>query len=313
MPSSITLSINAAVSRWPLGLLRALAGLAVLACGCSTAPKLAPYPHESVLAVIAELKIFLRLDPYRAEPGRDLAGQNIYRVSLQRLNNLDELVGEEYDDVINFARAECYERLGRWSEAAKAFASAAANNTSLAEEAKIRQQWDEKIVEATGGGESARTLDSFLNHLDVVYGALAQLRESKPAAPYDSFIAVEMERTLERKASFLFENRFVLERGADRATEAAERLVKENAESRRKSDHLLLLGRFQETRARDYVQFNDPTGSDFDLKSWTTWIEQARAAYTKVAQADGDPAKPEGQARLRVLDAFAQRTIERAN
>lgn len=286
--------------------------LALGLASCKSAPP-APYPHQSVLAVVSELKIFLRLDPYSAEPGRDLEGHNIFRVSLARLENVESILGDEYADILAFARAECHERLGQWPEAAAAFAEAAGRQTLLTDEAKIREQWARKIADVTAEPETLDSLDAYLNHLDAVRLELAQLRDSKPAFPYDAFLALEMERALERKTVFVFANRFVIERGAETALELAQKLVEENAESRRVGEHLLLLGSIHESRARDYVQFNDPTRAEFDVATWVGWVEQARLAYTRAAQSDGDPAKPEGQARLRALDAFAQRTIDRAN
>src|SRR5262245_10186457 len=89
--------------------------------GCAMQPVPAPYPHESVLTVIGELKIFLNQDPYRDPPGRDLQGRNIFRVTLERLDNIKPLVGPEYSDVLDYARGECLERLREPRQAAENF------------------------------------------------------------------------------------------------------------------------------------------------------------------------------------------------
>lgn len=286
--------------------------LAALISACSSASRLAPYPHESVLSVIAELKIFLRSDPYTRPPGRDLDGQNIYRVSLARLNAIEPLAGEQYHDVLSYARGECYERLGQWDAARESFVKAGEAKTLLSDEAAVRAEWTRRIAQITGEPAEVRTLDAYLNHLDAMMSKLIELRQGKPAFPYESFLSAELERTLEKKAAILFANRLIIPKGVDLATEAAQKLVDDHAASWRAAEHRLLLGRFYEERAIDYALLFDPGGVSFDVGQWTKWVDEARAAYTKVAQTDGDPAKPEGQARLRALDAFSQRTLEAA-
>ncbi len=258
------------------------------------------------------MKIHLRQDPYRDPPGQDLNGRNIYRVTLTRIQSLEPLVGAEYADVLAFARAECLERLGQWKEAGEAFESAAKAGTSLSHEASDREQWDRRIGSALEGNSAPQTLDAVVAGLDDQIGALSKMSEDKPPAPYESLLKREKESVLSRKASFLFSNRQVLPRGAERALESAQKLADENGESCRRGENLLLLGKFNEDLARDYALSRDPARTGFDLNYWSRFIERARTAYLKVAQSDGDPSKPEGQARLRALDAFFQRTVQQA-
>lgn len=278
---------------------------------CKSAPLANPYPHESVLLVVAELKLFLRFDPYRNEPGRDLEGRNIFRVSLERLDALRTLVGPEYRDVLAFARAECLERLGRYAPAADAFAEAARSGQSLGPEAARREAWTRALAEVTTEPDIS-TLQDYLNYWDARIAGLEQLRTRNPVVPYDSLIEVEIERAMSSKAVLVFDNRFVLPRGAEQAIEAAQRLAGDHAESYLVGEHDLLLGHLFGTLAFDYAQMNDPSSAAFDIEIWKPWVDQARAAYSAVAGRDGDPAKPEGQARLRALDAFELRVLRRA-
>ena len=290
-------------------------GAAVL-LSCKRAKDRAPYPHESVLSILTELKNGMRADPYRDEPGRDLEGRNIHRVTLERLDNLNDLLSKskpgEYDDILAFARAECLERLGDWSGAAASFAKCAAAGTTLAGEANGRKEWSGKISEAVGLTTGTLTLEGHLNTLDLRRLNLRRLLDAAPPFPYASFLSANLEETLRRKALFLFSNRYVLPGGAQDAVKAAQTLLEENKPSFRRGENLLLLGEFLETLARDYERLNDPSQSKFDLESWSRWVDGARGAYREAAQADGDPAKPEAQSRLRALDAYAQRISERA-
>ena len=277
--------------------------------GCTRVSQKAPYPHESILTVIAELKIFLGQDPYRQAPGQDLNGRNIFRVSLERLDALQSLTdAARYGDVLAFARGECLERLGDWPQAQKAFAAAAQTSSSLARLAAQRAENAGKLAGLLGHHETNPTLDGYLNDLDVRERALREWLAAAPPWPYDAYLRQSLENLQEERARMLFMNRLVLDGAVAKALAAARKLVDEHPQSYRASDHWLFLGSFYETLARDWNGVNRPEGMTPRLdEGWSGWIEQARQAYRHVAQTDGDPAKLEGQARLRALDAYALR------
>lgn len=273
---------------------------------CRSPVMLAPEPHESVLSIIGELKTHLALgDPYRDEPGMDPEGQNIYRLTLTRLAQLEGLVGDEYADIIAFARAESLERLGEYEAASEAFEAAAGAGTSLSTLAGARAQWARRLAELTATPEGILRLEDYRLHFDTARAELIELLRGDPPAPYGALARVEMERLLERKTLMFSASR--LGAGAARlAEESARLLVEDNAESARLGRHLILLGGTFETRARDYATLAPPSGAQFRLSEWAAWVGQAREAYAAAARRDGDPAKPEAQARLRALDAWAQ-------
>jgi hypothetical protein len=131
------------------------------------------------------------------------------------------------------------------------------------------------------------------------------------AAPpwhYDAYARAALENVQEERVRLLFINRMVVDGAIARAVDAARKLAAEHPQSWRATDHELLLGSLYETLARDWTSQVRPDGQRPRLEEgWTGWVEQARAAYRRVAQTDGDPAKLEGQARLRALDAYALR------
>lgn len=289
-----------------------LVALVLPLAACSRADKTLPYPHESILSAVGELKIWLRSDPYREEPGRDLEGQNIFRATLARLGSIEGLTGPEYDDILAFARAECYERLGDWTQAAQQFESVAKAGTSLSEEAGIRLIWNKRFIQAAKAPPALENLADYLDYLDGRMVQFEQLRQSGPMFPYDSYIMIELEKALEEKAAFLFMNRVVVQDGSKRAFEAAEVLVKQHSASRRIGEHQLMLGGFSEALARDYIRMTPPDRSGSDLEKFIAMIDPAREIYSRVAERDGDPAKPEAQARLRSIEALTARTLQLA-
>ncbi len=286
-----------------------LAALPFFIAACASAPPRAPYPHESILTVIAELKIQLNKDPYRFAPGTDLEGGNIYRVTLARLKSLETMAGPEYADVLAYAEGECSERLGSWTLARDAFRSAAARETSLAADATRRANIDEKFAAATDRAQFGHTLQGYLNDLTVMQRRLEDLAATKPGYPYDSFLKLERQRGLEEAVRLNFTNRMVLADGLQKVLqEAGKQLETEFADGWRHSENMLQLGAVYETLARDLASQHPPEGAEFDAQgAWATWIEQARQAYRQVAEKDGDPAKPEGIARVRALEAYTLR------
>lgn len=278
-----------------------------LLLACARSSDRVPYPHESVLTVVMELKMFLAQDPYLRPPGTDLEGRNIFKVSLARLDALGGLTGPEYKDVLAFARGQCQERLGQWEKAAASFDEATSAATRLGPAARERAAAARRVNELVNRAAFSATLEGYLNDLDVLQRRLADWIERKPPFPYESFARAERERAQEERLHLLIENRLVLKDGAARAASVAEAFIEQNAQSWRINLDRLLQGGLFETLARDWSAVNRPEGPDFNADMWTAWVERARAAYRKVAQADGDPAKPEGQARLRVLDAYAMR------
>jgi hypothetical protein len=297
--------------------LAACLGVAMTIAGCASAPPPTPYPHEQVLTVFAELKLYLDQDPYRLAPGRDLQGRNIFRVTLERLDGLGEATGPAGADVFQYARGLCLERLGDWSGAAQAFGRAAQAGTSLAGAAGDHAGAARRMADLVDRDRLSRaTPESYLNDLEVMDGRLMEWAGApNPVSPYAAYARMEAEREREERIAMLFDHRRQLSDGVARAMKLAESLVADFRDSRRVGEHWLLLGSLAEGLARDWARQyppEGPTGAYGDQGRWFQWVEQARTAYRKAAQADGDPAKPEGAARLRALDAWAGRVASLA-
>lgn len=280
--------------------------------GCRRAPSRVPYPHESLLSALAEARVAMRADPYADPPGTDLDGRNIYRLTLERIAGVQDALGSDYADILEFARAECHERLGHWAAAARAFEDCAAAGTALAEDAARRGAVASRLASICADPEGATTIDAYLAALEARTTSLEAFLSENPSAPYGAFARHELERVLSRHALLLFSNRYAIAGGAARALELTARLLKENAGSARVSEHRLLAADFHETLARDHARLNDPSGTDFDPEAWAGPVGEARRLYREVARTDGDPLKPEAQARLRALDAMAARVARAA-
>ena len=157
------------------------------------------------------------------------------------------------------------------------------------------------------------TLEGYLNDLQVLERRLTQWLDQSTAFPYDAFARSEREGARVEITRLLLVNRMVVTDGASRAVQSAQALVDQNPDSWRRGENLMLLGETYESIARDWTAAHPPDGLRFDAEGgWSDWVALARVAYQRAAQSDGDPAKPEAQARLRALDAYALRMSQRS-
>src|SRR5262249_52514584 len=96
-----------------------------IACACATSPEIDPKyrPSASALEIIAVLERHVPDDTYRFEPARDFTDRNVYRSSLLRLENLEQMHADalragHLDGAIAFAKARALERLRAYDLAA---------------------------------------------------------------------------------------------------------------------------------------------------------------------------------------------------
>ncbi len=274
------------------------------------------YPHETILAIIAELKIHLERDPYTQPHGMDLNGRNIFRVSLERLDAVQEVSDFHYLDIIMFARGECLERLGEWGNARVAFRTSESFGGSLADEAGKRAGAAARMfnIRSQLNRWGQVSLAGYLNELEAIELDLRMWIGEDPLWPTTSHVRRELELIQEERIRMLFINRMSggLDRPVEQAFELLERMADEHLQSHRLMEHWLRMGIYYETLCRDWSDANPPEGIHFhDNPSWFTWVESARSAYHRVARADGNPVKPEGRSRLRALDAYVMRISRR--
>jgi hypothetical protein len=104
----------------------------LLCAACASTPEVDPVyrPMENALEVISVLRAHIDDDTYRFEPARDFTGRNVYRSSLLRLENLEELHPNAFraghmDGAIAFAKARSLERLRAFDLAAENYRLAA--------------------------------------------------------------------------------------------------------------------------------------------------------------------------------------------
>src|SRR5262249_41173545 len=92
-------------------------------------------PYEGILEGLRDLTWHLRDDIYRFAPPKDPTGHELFRLSLQRLENWEKRYPGRLRDVTIFGRAEALEHLGEYAKAADLYAQVAKLPSPLADHA----------------------------------------------------------------------------------------------------------------------------------------------------------------------------------
>lgn len=285
---------------------------ALVAAPRSDAPAYAQ-PAENLLLILADIQRHVNDDVYRFPYPTDVTGQNIFRAALVRLANYEKLYPGRMSDVVALARAQAWERLCSFPEAAANYETAKKSEDKsiqkLAgegyERAKRFALAAESIVDQSG-------LRTFERDMKTRIELLTKLADEFKSTSYACLARVARERSQMQLAEFYVSMRFI----QPYSTKEAEAALKKNADSNRDSKlryaHHLRLADFYYERAREYTLKNDPAGANFSLKDFEGFTNPARSEYKIVEEADGFPEKLEARAKLLALESFVDRTLERA-
>jgi hypothetical protein len=288
----------------PTAASRTVAAVALLlagSSGCSTHQPNPRYrPTQSVLEAVAVLRRHVPDDTYRFEPARDFTGRNVYRASLLRLENLEQIHAESLraghmDDVIAFAKGRSLERLRAYDLAATSYRSAAERDGPLRQDALASAAVCDALDEAAGlSGEQRAAL-------------LNALQEDQADSHYAAVIREELELGQLEDAQRLVAARRLEPDGGVRALSALQRLVIDHRESKNQNRHLLRLADLYEELAREYVAANPPAGLRFDPPAFEELVDAAARLYEAVANQDGATERLEASQRLESFIAFTLR------
>lgn len=267
-------------------------------------------PYEDLVEVVAVLAWHLDDDVYRFPAAKDPTGIAIYGLTLTRLDSWQKRYPGKQTDVITFARAQVFERLGEFGKARDAYAAVAKMDSPLAEPARTNETRVIPFAEAAAMPETGEDLNARLAALRAKLDAWGKLVERHAGTPYQALALVEEERLERTTARLVVENRQMLETGDATAERALRFLIEKHAESKNLPAYVLRLGDLYADIARDYVEEHDrPLG--FEQDEFTKRADRALETYRKVATWDGAREKPEGQARFTALESWKSATLAR--
>ena len=290
--------------------LRALP-VALLLAGCHT-PEADPIyrPTESVLEVLAVLRLHVHDDTYRFPPARDFTGKNIYYASLRRLERLEEIHEDKFGsgyllEPILYGKALALERMGEQELAARHYERAAEFPSELREPAQhgadvCRRLARARTIVPTPDAAPETAADVFDERVALLERLSAEVEDSH----YRFVVKEEIERADRNRAEY-FAARASLDSRLDTyALQQYQRLVQNHSESKLRNRHLLDLGDQYAQLSRRYVSRVQPTTLDFDTATFNEYALGATRLYEAVAQQDGAIEKIEASRKLEAYLAF---------
>lgn len=305
----------------------ALASALLVAAACAKTPPPDPRyrPVESVLEVIAVLRLHVDDDTYRFPPATDFTGRNVYRSSLLRLENLertqaDALRAGHMDEVIAFSKARALERLRAFQLAAATYRSVAERNGELAQEARRSAAVCDALDEAarsgfdpdrppgeTPVGPEPRDGESVVAAAERRVALLQALRPDVVGTHYEHVVDEEIERADVGRASWFVAARRLTPDGDVRALSELQRVAMTHKDSKLASRHLLSLADLFASLAEEYVEMHPPEGMLFDPATFQELVDSTSRLYDAVGRQDGTPEKLEASQRLEAFLAFTLR------
>jgi len=282
--------------------------MAAALCACHRAPSPPLYqPYESVTQILADFEAHRNEDLYRFGYPKDLAGQNLFRATLKRIENYETLYPGVFTDILAVARSQIYERLGDYASAIRAYERLGPNPSEelAAVAAQSLARTGELAKTALRPCETS-SLPRYLADLELKREELTRLAQSLEGTPYQTLARMEAEKADVQRALLLFHNRYVLPGGLDAPLKAMKELVERHKQSRLARRHTLMLADFYFIAAKDYVALHDPEQADFDDPQFDSLLAQARELYFQVSQIDGAPEKLEARGKLQALSGFVR-------
>jgi hypothetical protein len=262
-----------------------------------------PYaPYENLVEVLADFSRHLGDDLYRFPPPRDIVGEPLFDVTLERLDNFRTLHPGEMSDVLDFARAEAFLRLGRYAAAARTFGRVGALDSPLAELARSREATATEIARVHVLPEDGPTLEERLKRSKKKLEAWDRIIDETRGTAHESICRREEERLEARLLTLIIDNRSWIADGDETAVRSATFLIAKHVESQQAPSHVIRLGDLHTSLAQDYVARH--AYADFDQTAFNDHVAQGLEAYARIASLDGVPEKLEADAKLAALKAY---------
>jgi hypothetical protein len=305
-----------------------------LCAACASTPEVNPVyqPTENVLEIIAVLRAHIDDDTYRFQPARDFTGRNVYRSSLLRLENLEELHPDalragHMDGVIAFAKARSLERLRAFDLAAANYRLAADISKDLKLDALRSADICDLLYETaqmtrelepqgeTGIDSDTETIarlveldpDSVLAEFEARVALLDDLAVIAEDTHHSPIVQEEIERADVARANYFVGIRKTDVNGDVRAIGELQRVTNQHPASKNFNRHLLELADLYAELAVEYTSTYPPESLLFDPVRFQELVEGASRLYEMVASRDGTPEKLEASRRLEAFLAFSIR------
>lgn len=285
--------------------------LLALFLGCARTQPAAVYaPTESILEVVAVLRLHIDDDTYRFPPARDFTGKGVFRSSFDRLESLEQIHEEKLrsghlQDVVLFAKGRALERITEYDLAARHYGEVEKMNSPLAPAAQQGRAVNERIAAAdrvrpASGAQLSEVLADFEDRQIF----LEELEREVDPSHYVYVVREELERNDVARAEYLRARRRIQDGLDALALRQYQRLVQRNQKSKYRNRHLLDLGDLYAELSRDYARRVAPSSLGFDTVIFDEYAFGATRLFEAVSQQDGALEKIEASRKLEAFLAF---------
>ncbi|GAB4326412.1 MAG: hypothetical protein Kow0059_22820 [Candidatus Sumerlaeia bacterium] len=286
---------------------------ATLSAGCAIFGGKTPPPdyNENILSIVADLQLNAQEDIYQFNYPVDVTGQNIFKATLVRVANFENLYPGKYPASVSYVKGLCYEKLGDYALAVANYESCERLKDPIlsaraAERADVLRRLNQILTSTSSTG----ALQDMVLESNRRIEQLKELHRQLSTTSFNRLLLIEIENAQTYHALLLKNNRYLLENGTQRTLEAMQTLIQEHAASKNLPRHYLMLADFYFELAREYAALNPPETHLFEWNEFESRIVPAQNYYYTVEKMDGYPEKLEGRYKLQAALQFAQ-TIRR--
>ncbi len=270
-------------------------------------------PPHTLATIVGELKIYQSVDFYRFGFPETPAGQNVFKATLKRLDNFENLYPDEMVDIVSFCRALALEKVGKTDEAALYYEKVMQDESSpLVKEAQERLAMLREINNLLFPQTTPSTLQASIVLLEQQVYGLNRLVNNIENAEYEPLLMYLRENVQMEYALLLKNHHAVLEEGIKKATAIINVLIEENPESARFWAHKLMLADFYFELAKEYTILIPPGSLEFSTREFLEFAETARQLYYETSLADGFHEKLEAKYKLSAISEFIDATVDKA-
>ncbi len=271
-------------------------------------------PPHTLAGIITELKLYESADCYRLPYPRTPAGQNVFKATVKRLDNFQELYPDKNTDIVLFSRALALVKLGEIRAAVDTYSALIQyfSDSPLVDETKRRLRRLEKILDVMDTDIFPSTVEGSITMYNRQIYETAILIQETEESYYHSLLLLLRERLQVERALLLKVHYASLEEGVNRTLDAFRDLIAENKESKRIWEHRLMSADFYYSLAREYTASTPPDSLHFDREQFEAITGPARELYFHISRADGYHEKIEAEHKLKAINAFIKATLDKA-
>lgn len=282
------------------------ASLLISGCTSKMVPEPQYVPAGDLLDILKDFQRLSRVDLYRFPIPKDVTGINVMKATLIRLEDYEKKNPGQFSDIIQFSRAEAYEKLRDYDQAAAYYRKIPESDGRLGIQAAKNIEVIESFRRVLEKPLSADDPFEYTKNLDAKLEDWNGLIRKYQATPYECLARIEEERIDRAKVAFVELNRYRLKDGNQMVILGYTQLVTKHRESKNVYRYLLDFGDFYTRLAKEYAAQNDPEGLNFDPTVFDQLAKSALRLYTEVAQVDGVLEKIEAQGKIEGLRGLTE-------